>query len=191
MVTSIDLDITGAALYHRLAVCSWSSCLTFLCPISPSNLDNNCWFTSQGFCEAPFVNACDVLFIVKDINNHILKMLSTSPAFWFLPKPLFHLGQTLSFSFTSMKLFYSIIKFNKPICMFGATKSAPSYWLSVTGEAQGKATVFVMPWWQKALLVLRTLCKTLAVAGPVRIFSKLLLLSEGQLLGWQYTIYPA
>lgn len=142
VVTSIDLAITGAALCHRLAVSSWSSCLTFLCPISLSVLDNNCCFTSRGFCEAPFVNACDVLFIVKDINNRILKMLSTSPAFWFLPKPLFHLGQTLSFSFTSVTVFYSMmIKFNKPRCMFGAMKSAPNYRLSVTGDTQGKAWI--------------------------------------------------
>lgn len=137
MVTSIDLGITRAALCHRFAVSSWSSCLTFLCPTSLSVLDNNCWFTSQGFCEAPFVNACDVLFIVKDINNHILKMLSTLPVFWFLPKPLFHLGQTLSLYFTSVIVFYSMmIKFNKPICMFGAMKSAPSYRLSVTGGSR-------------------------------------------------------
>lgn len=67
--------------------------------------------------------------------------------------------------------------------MFGAMKSAPSYRLFVTGEAQGKATGFVMQWWQKALLVLRTLCKMLAIGGLVSIFSKVLLMSEGQLLG--------
>ena len=67
--------------------------------------------------------------------------------------------------------------------MFGAMKSAPNYCLSVTGEAQGKATEFVTQWWQKALLVLRTFCKTLAIGGPVSIFSKVLLMSEGQLLG--------
>lgn len=105
-------------------------------------------------------------------------------------KPLFHLEQTLSFSFTSIIVFYSvIITFNKPICMFGAMKSAPNYQLSVTGEAQGKATRFVMQRWQKALLVLRTFCKTLAIGGPVSIFNKVLLMSEGPLLGWEYALH--
>jgi len=76
-----------------------------------------------------------------------------------------------------------MIKFNMTICMFGAMKSAPSYWLSVTREAQGKATGFAMQWWQKAFLVLRTLCKTLAIGGPVSFFRKVLLMSEGQLSG--------
>lgn len=67
--------------------------------------------------------------------------------------------------------------------MFGVMKSAPNYRLSVTGDTQGKATGFVTQWWQKALLVLRTLCKILAIGGPVSIFSKVLLMSEGQLLG--------
>lgn len=43
------------------------------------------------------------------------------------------------------------------MCTFGATKSAPSYGLAVTREAQGKATGPVMQWWQKVLLALRTL----------------------------------
>lgn len=33
--------------------------------------------------------------------------------------------------------------------MFGAMKSLPSYRLSGSGEAQGKATGIVMQWWQK------------------------------------------
>lgn len=68
-----------------------------------------------------------------------------------------------------------MIKFNKPICVFGALKSDPSYRLAVTGEAEGKAAGFVMQWWQKTLLVLRIFCKMLAIGGPVSIFSKVLL----------------
>lgn len=43
--------------------------------------------------------------------------------------------------------------------------------------------------WQKAWLVLRTLCKTLAIGGPVSILSKVLLRSEGRFLGWEYALH--
>lgn len=75
--------------------------------------------------------------------------------------------------------------------MFGAMKPAPNYWLSGSGEAQGKTTGFVMQWWQNLLLDLRTLCKLLKIGGPVSVFSKVLLMFEGQILGWGTALHRA